>query len=187
MAYRNDVDALEARKAALQFEVDAKGKERDEAARLLGEAKARAKLPVLDNLRVATPCHVDWDSMTGDDRVRNCDSCKQDVFNLSLMSRDEAEALLRAKTGGMCVRYFQRHDGTIMLADCTIGKRRRRNRRLFAAGAALLLGGGAAGVMLKHRADVAHERGDMIMGAVGEPLAVQGQLAIPTELPKESK
>jgi hypothetical protein len=186
MAYRNDVDALEARKVALEFEVGAKAKERDEAARLLGEAKARAKLPILDNIRVATPCHVDWNSMTGDDRVRNCDSCKKDVFNLSLMSRDEAETLLREKTGGMCVRYFQRHDGTIMLADCTIGKRQRRNRRLIVAGAALLLGGSAAAFMLKHRVTDAHERGKMIMGEA-EPIAIQGQMVMPIELAKETK
>jgi hypothetical protein len=191
MAYRNDVDALEARKVALEFEVGAKAKERDEAARLLGEAKARSKLPILDNIRVATPCHVEWDSMTGDDRVRNCDSCKKDVFNLSMMSRDEAETLLREKTGGMCVRYFQRHDGTILLADCTIGKRQRRNRRLIVAGAALLLGGSAAGVVMHHRATLAHERGEMIMGDIAEPIAIQGQAMAPIELPpdepKESK
>jgi len=187
MAYRNDVDALEARKAALEFEVGAKAKERDEAAQLLGEAKARAKLPILDNIRVATPCHVEWDSMTGDDRVRNCDSCKKDVFNLSLMSRDEAQTLLSEKTGGMCVRYFQRHDGTIMLADCTIGKRRRRNRRLIVAGAALLLGGSAAGVVMHHRAIVEDDRGMMMMGDIGPPTAIQGEIALPIELPKESK
>jgi hypothetical protein len=186
MAYRNDVDALEARKVALEFEVGAKAKERDEAARLLGEAKARAKLPILDNIRVATPCHVDWNSMTGGDRVRNCDSCKKDVFNLSLMSRDEAETLLREKTGGMCVRYFQRHDGTIMLADCTIGKRQRRNRRLIVAGAALLLGGSTAAFMLKHHAAV-EDRGTMMMGDIGPPTAIQGEIAVPFELPKESK
>jgi hypothetical protein len=179
MAYRNDVDALEARKVALEYEVGAKAKERDEAARLLGEAKVRAKLPILDNIRVATPCHVEWDSMTGDDRVRNCDSCKKDVFNLSLMSRDEAETLLREKTGGLCVRYFQRHDGTIMLADCTIGKRQRRNRRLIVAGAALLLGGSAAGLVMHHRATLAQERGEMIMGDV----AIQGQMSSSSELP----
>lgn len=170
MAYRNDVDALEARKAALQFEVDAKGKERDEAARLLGEAKARAKLPILDNIRVATPCHVEWDSMTGDDRVRNCDSCKKSVFNLSMMTRDEAETLLRDRTGSLCVRYFQRHDGTVMLADCTIGKRQRRNRRLIVAGAALLLGGGTAGFVMKHHAKVVvEEHMTQIMGGIPEP------------------
>lgn len=188
MAYRNDVDALEARKAALQFEVDAKGQELAEAARLLCEAKARAKLPVLDNIRVATPCHVAWDSMTGDDRVRNCDSCKKDVFNLSMMSRDEAETLLRENTSGMCVRYFQRHDGTIMLADCAVGKRQRRNRRLIVAGAALLLGGSAAGVVMKHRATIADERGEMIMGDVASaPIEIKGQMTVSVEQPKESK
>ena len=108
-----------------------------------------------------------------------------------MMSRDEAETLLREKTGGMCVRYFQRHDGTILLADCTIGKRQRRNRRLIVAGAALLLGGSAAGVVMHHRATIAHERGEMMMGDIAEPIAIQGQAMAPIELPpdepKESK
>ena len=180
MAYRNDVDALEARKAALEFEVGAKAKEREEAGRLLGEAKARAKLPVLDNIRVASPCNVAWDSMTGDERVRNCDTCKKDVFNLSMMSREEAETLLLERTGAMCVRYFQRHDGTIMLADCTVGKRRRRNRRLIVAGAALLLGGGTAAFVLKHRATHSYEHGVMIQGSVSTTYS-------PSEPPEESK
>jgi hypothetical protein len=42
MAYRNDVDALEARLAALQGDVKETTKARDEVAQLLAEARARA-------------------------------------------------------------------------------------------------------------------------------------------------
>ncbi|HEY0253766.1 MAG TPA: hypothetical protein VGC41_19685, partial [Kofleriaceae bacterium] len=142
MTYRNDVEALAARKSALEYEVATKSAERDEAARLLNEARARAKLPVLDNIRIASPCRADWNQMTGDDRVRHCGDCKKDVFNISQMTRDEAETLIVAKQGNLCVRYFQRFDGTIMLADCTIGKQRARRRRVIAAGALALLAGG---------------------------------------------
>ncbi len=150
-AYRNDVDALEARRAALASEVEAKRRELDEAARLLEESKARAKLPVLDNIRVASPCHEPWSQMTGDARVRSCDACNLRVYNLSELTRDEAQALLVEHEGRLCVRYFQRADGTILLKDCTIGVQRRRKRRLVAAGAAALLASGAAGVITYQR------------------------------------
>lgn len=42
MAYRNDVDALEARLAAVQRDLDATTRDRDETARLLAEARDRA-------------------------------------------------------------------------------------------------------------------------------------------------
>lgn len=59
------------------------------------------------------------------------------------MTRDEAEALLIERAGNLCARYYQRHDGTILFADCTVGARRRRRRRWIAAGAVTLLAGGA--------------------------------------------
>jgi hypothetical protein len=144
MTYRNDIDALAARKTALEFEVEQKTRERDLAAMLLHEAKARAKLPVLDNIRVATPCKADWNDMVGDERIRHCMKCDKDVFNLSQMTREDAESLLREKQGNLCARYFQRADGTILTSDCVVGKQQRRRRRVMAASAAALLAGGGA-------------------------------------------
>ena len=138
MSYRNDVDALAARKAALDAEVDARTKERDEAARMLAELHARAKLPVLPNIRIATPCTADWNAMTGDARVRHCASCDKEVFNLSAMTRAEAEALVVEKNANLCARYYQRKDGTILLADCEVGRAQQR-RRLKLVGAGLFV------------------------------------------------
>jgi len=180
MAYRNDVEALEARKAALEFEVETKTRERDQAARLLHDAKLRSLLPVLDNIRIASPCTADWNTMTGDDRVRHCGSCKKDVFNLSSMRRDEAEALIREKNGDLCARYYQRGDGTIILADCTIGKKQRRKRRVIAVGAAAML---ASGVALAYKLTRDHEatyRDDGIaVGGVVDSNAVMGGIEAP--------
>jgi hypothetical protein len=144
MAFRDDLTALSARHDALAAEVARKTRELEESRRLLDHAQARARLPVLDNIRVAAPCTADWNQMTGDDRTRYCGECKKSVYNLSGMTRDEAEALLIDRNGDLCVRYFQRHDGTILLADCAVGVKRRRRRRLVAAGAAALLASGAA-------------------------------------------
>jgi hypothetical protein len=142
MAYRDDIAALSARHDALADEVAEKTRELEESRRLLDHAQERAKLPVLDNIGVASPCTADWNQMTGDERTRHCGECKKNVYNLSGMTRDEAEALLIERNGDLCVRYFQRHDGTILLADCTVGVKRRNRRRWIAVGAATLLVGG---------------------------------------------
>jgi hypothetical protein len=78
-------------------------------------------MKTLENLRTASPCRADWNEMTGDDRVRSCASCAKQVFNLSEMTRAEAEAVIAENNGQLCARYYQRADGTIMLADCTVG------------------------------------------------------------------
>ena len=66
-------------------------------------------------------------------------------------SLGETEALILQKAGELCARYYQRTDGTILLADCTVGVAQKRKRRVIAAGAAMLLaGGGAAAWWAKH-------------------------------------
>jgi hypothetical protein len=152
MAFRDDLLALNARHDALAHEVAHKTRELDESRRMLEQAKAHAKLPVLDHLKIASPCHADWSQMTGDERTRHCGECKKNVYNLSGMTRDEAEALLIERNGDLCVRYYQRHDGTILLADCTVGARKRsKNRRIAVSAAALLAGGFAAASALSNR------------------------------------
>lgn len=141
MTYRSDVDALAARTHALAAEVAAKTKELDASRSMLDEAVAKSRLPVLPNIKVATPCSADWKQMTGDERVRACGSCSKNVYNLSTLTREEAEALIIEKEGKLCVRYYQRTDGTILLKDCSIGIVQKRKRRVIAAGVAALLGG----------------------------------------------
>jgi hypothetical protein len=144
MSYRDDLTALAARHDALATEVAHKTRELEQATQLLEDAQARARLPVLDNIRIAAPCDAEWSQMTGDDRARHCGDCKKTVFNLSDMTRLEAEALIVEKQGKLCVRYFQRKDGTILTKDCPVGVARRRKRRLIAAGAVAMLAGGGA-------------------------------------------
>lgn len=106
-------------------------------------ARARMRLPVLDDIRVAAPCPADWNQMVGDDRVRHCNECKLDVYNLSGMTREEAEALIAGRIGRLCVRFYRRSDGTILTADCPVGAIRRQRRRLVAATAAGSVAAGA--------------------------------------------
>ncbi|HET7503756.1 MAG TPA: hypothetical protein VFK02_22200, partial [Kofleriaceae bacterium] len=134
MSYRNDLEALTARQTALEVELKQRERELAETRRLVDEFQARARLPVLDNLGVAAPCTVSWDGMTGDDRVRSCAQCHKNVYNLSDLTREQAEALIREREGSLCVRYYQRADGTILLKDCEVGVKRRKRRRVIAAG-----------------------------------------------------
>lgn len=127
MAYRDDVQALSDRHSALAREVSEAEAKRDEARRLLDAAEAKLRLPILENVTMASPCKEDWAQMTGDARVRHCVRCDQNVYNLSDMTREEAEALIIAKEGKLCARYFRRkQDGKILVKDCPVGAQRRR-------------------------------------------------------------
>ncbi len=75
-------------------------------------------IPLLANVRIAAPCPANWNEMVGGERVRYCRSCEKNVYNLSEMTRNEAEKLLQTHEGHLCVRYYQRADGTIKTNDC---------------------------------------------------------------------
>ncbi len=94
----------------------------------------------LDQIRIASPCDVDWASMTGDERKRHCGECKLDVYDFGAMSRSEAEDVLAGAQGRLCARFARRPDGTVVTRDCGPVRRRiaRRMRRLRAAAAAAL-------------------------------------------------
>lgn len=64
----------------------------------------------LDHLRIAAPCSTDWDQMFSfeDERVRFCSQCNLNVYNLSDMSRQEAEDLITKTEGRLCVRFYRR-------------------------------------------------------------------------------
>ncbi len=149
--YRNEIDALRERKATLESELarvrahstqlgaqaDAIATELSDVEKKLGAANAKRALPLLDQVRVASPCDRDWNEMLGDDRVRYCLGCEKNVFNLSAMSREDAEQLLQERVGkDLCVRFYQRADGTILTEDCPVGVKRKRRKKLALAFAA---------------------------------------------------
>ena len=75
----------------------------------------------LDKIRVASPCKAGWDQMYGDERRRFCAECKLNVYNLSEMTRSEAEDFLIRSEGRLCVRFYRRRDGTVITRDCPVG------------------------------------------------------------------
>ncbi|AUX46417.1 uncharacterized protein SOCE26_079230 [Sorangium cellulosum] len=164
--YRDDLDALNARHdllaeelaavkqktaelSALQQDERRIEEELEVVRRRLDGMAARRALPLLDNVRVASPCTADWEEMAGDDRVRFCGHCQKHVYNLSEMPRDEAEQFIRKAAGEACIRLYRRADGTVITADCPVGARVRRARglALAAVGSGALVAGAAfAGV-----------------------------------------
>ena len=97
---------------------------------------ARTKnLVALNNIHIAAPCRADWAQMSGDERVRHCSECDLNVYNLSEMTRAEAERLILSREGRLCVRFYRRSDGTILTQNCPRGVRVliRRVSRIAAA------------------------------------------------------
>jgi hypothetical protein len=158
-AYRDRIanDLEQARQAAKEAadratQVKVLEKELAETEGLLAKmGRGQRGLPVLEDVRIAAPCTARWEEMVGDEHVRFCGQCDKNVYNLSSLPRVEAEALLAAKEGKMCVRLFRRADGTVLTTDCAVGVRRRRRRRAAfgAVGAGLMAA--AAGLTVRHQ------------------------------------
>ncbi len=92
---------------------------------------------LLDRVRIGTPCQTDWDAMRGDDRVRYCGQCDKQVYNLSQMTRQQAEALILKTNGKMCARFERRADGGIVTTDESLALPRFKARFLRIASATM--------------------------------------------------
>lgn len=76
---------------------------------------------------VEQPCTYGWDNMEGSENVRFCKVCKLNVYNISNMTEEEAQAQLNASDGSTCVRMRTRADGTVYTDNCPYRLRRVRN------------------------------------------------------------
>lgn len=96
----------------------------------------------LERVRIASPCPANWNEMQGDARKRFCGECKLNVYNLSAMTKREAEALLMNSEGRLCVRFYRRADGTILTRNCPVGWARVKQRvsRIATATFSLVVG-----------------------------------------------
>jgi hypothetical protein len=124
--------------------------------------------------------------MIGDERVRFCAQCELHVFNLSAMSRAEAEHLIAGAESRLCVRFYRRRDGSIITQDCPIGLRALKLRalRIRKAVAAALFGffAGAGGTVAVRGVGPITDwplswRSETMMGSIAEPAkpVVSGQ------------
>lgn len=103
----------------------------------------------LDEIEIASPCTVPWNDMRGDDRVRFCGQCRQNVYNVEALGREEARRLVREREGRMCVRILRRDDGTVVTADCWTRLRAARRRGIACFLATLLVVGWAELVAIR--------------------------------------
>jgi hypothetical protein len=139
-AQTRDIEALRREEAAVRRALA-------DTAALLESAAPKRALPLLGSVGVASPCSASWQGMSGDDRKRFCGKCEKNVYNLSAMTAEEAEAFLRENEGAdVCIRLYKRADGTVLTSDCPVGVRRKRVARIaaVAVGAGALAAAGAA-------------------------------------------
>ena len=144
----------------------------------------------LDNLKIASPCSADLNAMRGDERKRFCGECKLNVYNLSGMTRYDAEHLLRLSEGRLCVRYFQRADGTVLTRDCPVGWARVKQRvSILAATVFSLIVSLFAGIFIMSLFKKPPRR-EPLMGAIAmptptpRPVVLMGDIAVPSPLPE---
>jgi hypothetical protein len=196
MTYRSAEDALRERTETLETELRVLDDKRREATRLdqdvervvadlaksrelLDRFEKRRALPVLEDIKVASPCHARWDEMVGDEKSRHCKACDKHVFNLSAMTREEAELTMLEKTGELCIRLYRRADGTVITADCPVGVRRKRLRLVgvLAMGAGALAS--AAGYAALRESE--REQPQVVMGGFGDDLKPVPRETLQTE------
>jgi hypothetical protein len=127
----------------------------------------------LDNIKVASPCSANWDEMYGNDRKRFCSECKLNVYNLSGMSKEQAENLLINSEGRICVRFYRRRDGSVITQDCPVGWQRlkQRTQAIITAVFSLVMGmfGGLASVSMLPTQDRNADVGRMLVNPTPEP------------------
>ena len=147
---------------------------------------SRHSIP-LENVRVATPCSADWERMTGDERARFCGQCQLNVYNLSGMTRQEAERLIANREGRLCVRFYRRADGTILTKNCPVGLAalKRRVSRLASAALSAVIGF-FSGLGIFAASLPAVPREGLVMGAMAlpEPVVTMGE--VPALEPSDS-
>ena len=113
--------------------------------------------------------------MIGNDRKRFCGECKLNVYNLSGMTKTEAENLLLNSEGRLCVRFYKRADGTVLTEDCPVGWQavKKRVSRMAAAFVSLIFGL-LSGLGLMSLASKPKEQEHRLMGAVAyQPTPIQ--------------
>ena len=90
----------------------------------------------LDLVEIAIPCEVPWDSMPGDEQVRHCGQCRQNVYNVASLTRAEAVRLVGARA---CLRIYRRPDNTVLTSDCRERLRAARKKGVLIFAGTLLI------------------------------------------------
>jgi hypothetical protein len=141
----------------------------------------------LARVQVAAPCQADWNQMMGDERVRFCGQCSLNVYNLSAMTRAEAETLIARNEGRLCVKFYRRRDGSIITRNCPVGLRAIRRRVSYVAKAitsAVLSFGAGVGLHEAISSSLTALRPGRMMGVMERPVDFQGQVIKRKNIPE---
>lgn len=72
------------------------------------------KKDTLDRVYLKKPCSTEWNLMEGNDQIRFCSECNKQVYNLSSMTRKQAEDLLAKGGGELCANIDRDDRGKII-------------------------------------------------------------------------
>lgn len=135
----------------------------------------------LDSIHIASPCSANWNEMYGNERKRFCGRCKLNVYNLSDMTRQEAENLLLSSEGRLCVQFFRRADGTVLTKNCPVGWQAVRRRvwkiatAAFSIFAGLFTGVTGFNLLTRLTESISSFRPIEVVGAVPVTAVTQGE------------
>ena len=131
--------------------------------------------------------------MTGDEHARFCGQCQKNVYNLSAMTREQIETLIREKEGKFCGRFYRRTDGRLLTADCPSRVRRIRAHLAKIGGALCALVLSVIGCSPRQTSqNGGGKSGEILMGDVAMPTpvcatnptpATMGFVALPQQTP----
>jgi len=72
---------------------------------------------ILNSVEIKSPCTANWNEMKGTDQIRYCFECNKYVYNLSEMTRRDAEAILLSRDDQMCARLIRDLEGQTLTVD----------------------------------------------------------------------
>jgi hypothetical protein len=60
---------------------------------------------------------MDWDQMAGDDRIRFCNLCQRNVYNLVQLSRPEIDQIWKDEPERVCARMVRNESGQLVTRE----------------------------------------------------------------------
>lgn len=127
----------------------------------------------VSQFRIASPCSVAWDSMTGNDRVRFCEHCQLSVHNIDLASRKRIRRLIARSGGRICVSYRQPEIATPPVAPVLYKIGRRASVIAASAFSATLSISSAVGASTNLKPASLHNQ-ISVAGRVQDPVSTSG-------------
>jgi len=78
---------------------------------------------LIQQLHIASPCSVEWDSMIGNDRVRFCEHCRLSVHHVDSLNSKQLRRLIARSHGRLCVNYTRPNVANTLPILHKIGRR----------------------------------------------------------------